>query len=259
LTSAFDLTASSFERHRAFPAGMPEAIRTAILNCLRRKKVRRILDLGAGTGRIGEAFVQAGDAYVGVDLSLPMLREFAAHSPAACLIQADGRRLSFSDRSFDLVLLMQVLSGMQDPQRLLVEALRVVALHGAVIAGQTVAPDSGVDKKMKRHLNLVLKEMGMAMHEPKKSRETALSWLEARASHRAHVTAARWTAERTPQQFIARHRTGARFASLPAAAQEQALGKLGAWAEKTFSSLEQKFVEEHSFELDVFEIGQLGN
>ena len=42
----------------------------------------RLLDLGAGTGRIGRPFVAAGDDYVGVDLSLGMLREFARRAGA---------------------------------------------------------------------------------------------------------------------------------------------------------------------------------
>lgn len=255
MNSSFDRTATAFDRHRALPAGVAEAIRAAVWKTTGKSPKASVLDVGAGTGRIGRAFVEAGDFYVGVDLSWEMLREFAAHNPAASLIQADGSRLPFSGCAFDLVMLMQVLSGSERPSRLLDEVLRILTLHGAVVAGQTVMPSSGVDAQMKHTLDLFLKETGLVMHEPKKSRGQGLAWLEAHASQYTRVTAAKWMAERTPRQFITRHRTGARFAALPTGVQEKALNELSTWAEKTFGALDKKSVEEHSFELEVFELG----
>ena len=43
----------------------------------------RILEIGCGTGRIGSQFTAAGDNYLGVDLSLGMLREFQQKRPRA--------------------------------------------------------------------------------------------------------------------------------------------------------------------------------
>jgi SAM-dependent methyltransferase len=83
---AFDITAPTFERPRALPDGVPEAIRRAIL-CSVGVKSPRLLDVGAGTGRIGAAFVAAGDDYVGVDLSFAMLCAFAQRGTAR-LVQA---------------------------------------------------------------------------------------------------------------------------------------------------------------------------
>src|SRR4051812_25298880 len=74
--SVYDGVAPSFERHRALPEGVPEKIRAAILVAVSSPRPR-LLDLGAGTGRIGWCFAEAGDDYVAVDLSLGMLREFA--------------------------------------------------------------------------------------------------------------------------------------------------------------------------------------
>ena len=253
MTSTFDVTATTFDRHRALPRGVAEAIRATILLAIGKQKAR-VLDLGAGTGRIGKAFVQANDSYVGVDFSLAMLREFAANSRDACLIQADGGQLPFSNRAFDLVLLMQVLSGAANWLGLLDEALRVVASSGAIVIGHAATPASGVDAQLKRRLAFILEEMGTVVYEPRKSREQSLAWLEARAARRAHVTAATWTAERTPAQFIARHRTGARFAALPDNVQTEAMRKLAVWAEAAFGSLDTVFAEEHSFGLEIFEI-----
>lgn len=254
MTSIFDPRAASFDSHRSLPDGVPEAIRAAVRQSSLGSTQRRVLDLGAGTGRIGKAFVAAGEFYVGVDFSLGMLRQFAAQCPVACLLQADGQHLPFPDHTFDLVLLMQVVSGAASWERLLCEALRVVGRPGAIVVGNTVAPISGVDAQLKRQLRAILGSMGVAMHEPKKSKTDALTWLKARSAGHKEVVAAHWTAERSTEQFIARHRTGARFAALPAQVQEEALRRLSAWAEARFGALNKRFEEDFSFVLDVFKI-----
>lgn len=251
LTSTFDITASTFDRHRALPAGVAEAIRAAIYRSTGKPETARVLDLGAGTGRIGKAFVEAHDSYIAVDVSSSMLREFLAHGDAT-VAQADGRQLPFRDGAFDLVLLMQVLSGTHNWKELLAEAGRVLAQDGAMVVGHTSNPTDGVDAQMKQRLATILQEMGVATHEPQKARGQAMAWLEARAARHLHVTAASWTAQRTPREFLLRHRTGARFVALPAAVQEEALQKLAAWAEKKFASLDTRFSEEHRFELEIF-------
>jgi ubiquinone/menaquinone biosynthesis C-methylase UbiE len=254
MNSIFDPSAASFDTHRSLPNGVPEAIRAAVCQSAGGSTLRRILDLGAGTGRIGKAFVQADDFYVGVDFSLGMLREFAAQCPSACLVQADGQDLPFSDCTFDFVLLMQVLGGAASWPKLLDESLRVVRRPGEIVVGHTVAPTLGVDAQLKRQLTTILESMGVTMHEPKKSKGSALERLRARCSLYKHMVAAHWTAERSAEQFIARHRTGARFSALPADVQEEALGKLSAWAEATLGAPNKRFEEGFSFNLDIFQM-----
>jgi ubiquinone/menaquinone biosynthesis C-methylase UbiE len=160
---AFDGVAPSFERHRALPDGAPEAIRTAVLGAVEAASPR-LLDLGAGTGRIGIPFVAAGDDYVGVDLSFGMLSEFrrraADSGRAPRLVQADGERLPFADASFDAIMLIQVFGGMRGWRRLLAEARRVLCGAGVLVLGRAVAPPDGLDARMKARLALLLDEIG---------------------------------------------------------------------------------------------------
>ena len=170
MQSNFDPTASNFERYRSLPAEVPRAIRAAIWGALRLSTAARVLEIGAGTGRIGKAFVAAGDFYVGVDTSLAMLQEFPATSKSCILAQADGRQLPFRDGTFDVVLLMQVLSGIGDWQGILSETRRVLLPGGSVAVGHTISPESGIDAQLKRQLAAILEEMGVAWHRPKESR-----------------------------------------------------------------------------------------
>jgi ubiquinone/menaquinone biosynthesis C-methylase UbiE len=252
-TSAFDATAATFERNRPMPSGVPEAIRSAILQAARVPGPARVLDLGAGTGRFGKAFVAAGDLYTGVDLSFSMLREFRANSTSACLAQADGQQLPFRDGSFDVVMLMQVLSGAGNWEGILSETRRILRVGGVVGVGHTVSSQEGMDVQLKHQLDLILEEMNVVWYQPQQARRQALAWLESSAGRRVHLCAAQWTAITTPREFLARHRTGARFAALPASIQEESLQQLGTWTKTAFGSLDAAFPEERSFELDVFE------
>ena len=251
--ATFDAAAATFERHRALPGEAPKAIRASIWTAAGLTTPAQVLDIGAGTGRIGRAFVEAGDSYTGVDTSLAMLQEFSCQSPNCTLLQADGRSLPFADDSFDVVLLMQVLSGAEDWRGVLVEACRVLRPGGCIVVGHTVSPESGIDAQLKRRLRAILEEMQVPFVRPEEARNLALAWLMSHAVRHVHSIAASWTAEVTVEGFLKRHRTGARFAELPAAVREQALTALRAWAKGHFGSLDADFPEIHNFEVDIFE------
>jgi ubiquinone/menaquinone biosynthesis C-methylase UbiE len=251
-SSRFDSVAPTFDRHRALPDGVPEAIRAAVLGAVEAASPR-LLDLGAGTGRIGIPFVAAGDDYVGVDLSFGMLGAFAQRGGsgrAPRLVQADGEHLPFRDATFDAVMLIQVFGGMRGWRRLLVEARRVLRGAGVLVLGRAVAPPDGLDARMKQQLALLLGEIG-APADRTNTRQHAQDWLEQEARG-TRLVAATWTARRTPRGFIERHRTGARFSALPAPVKEEALRRLGAWATTAFGSLDAASVEPHGFELQLF-------
>jgi ubiquinone/menaquinone biosynthesis C-methylase UbiE len=257
--SPYDAVAASFDRHRALPPGVAAAIRGAVLAAIRRPSPR-LLDLGAGTGRIGLAFVAAGDDYLGVDLSFGMLREFARRAdgqdgPAPRLIQTDGRALPFADGMFDAVLLIQVLGAAQNRQELMAEARRVLRLPGLLIIAMTTLPAVGLDTRMKEHLKLVLAEMGIAPYHV--SGREHLRHLEHSLSQPCErLVAAAWRVERTPRAFLDRQRTGAHFSTLPESTREEALCRLSRWAAATFGSLDAAVSERHEFELRVFRFEQ---
>jgi ubiquinone/menaquinone biosynthesis C-methylase UbiE len=248
--SAYDAAAPAFERHRALPESVPPAVRAAVLAAV-AAPAPRLLDLGAGTGRFGRPFVAAGDDYVGVDLSLGMLHEFARHgTPPPRLAQADGEHLPFADAVFDVVLMVQVFGGMRGWRRVLAETRRVLRPHGALMIGRVVAPADGLDARLKQRLAEILAEHRVAT-ERRNVREDVEHSLSGLAE-RQTTTVATWSAERTPRRYIERQRTGARFALLPRAAGEAALAALASWAIATFGGLDAVVRETHVFELQTF-------
>ena len=254
-TSTYDVVAPTYDEYRALSDGVVARIRAEVLEASGPSSRPRLLDLGAGSGRIGRAFVAAGDDYVGVDLSLGMLRQFTRRADTSGrqprVAQADGQRLPFAGAAFDAVLLIQVFGGLRGWRRVLAEARRVLRSRGALCLGRSVMPDDGVDARMKERLAAILIEMGVAPDE-KNAREDVHHWLESTAESGPAVVAATWDADRTPQGFLDRHRTGARFSVLPEPVKEEALRTLRAWAVATFGSLDAVSSERHVFELRIF-------
>jgi SAM-dependent methyltransferase len=240
---------------------VPETIRAAILDAIGdgaapgRPRVPRpripqprILDLGAGSGRIGREFVRAGDDYTGADLSFGMLHAFAASAPAPRLAQADAANLPFAAATFDAVLLVQVLSRASDWRALLSDAIRVLRPDGTLIIGRVAAPDDGVDARMKSRLAAILAEMDIHPYRDQ-FRDEALSWLAGRIPGPVTVTAATWTAERRASAFLERHAAGARLAKLDEATRREAMRLLADWAAEAFGGLDTVVSERHDFQI----------
>ena len=119
-----------------------------------------------------------------------------------------------------------------------------------MLPGRVVAPDDGVDARMRQRLAGLLVERGIALDRPNARADVERSL--AGAAARRVVTVARWSAERTPRGFIERHRTGARFAALPEPVKQEALAALAEWAAATFAGLDTAVREAHAFELQIF-------
>jgi demethylmenaquinone methyltransferase/2-methoxy-6-polyprenyl-1,4-benzoquinol methylase len=245
--NVYDAMAPDFERRRSLPDGVAEAVRGTILQS-GLPPLPRLLDLGAGTGRIGRPFVLAGDDYTGADLSFGMLKAFAGQHPGARLTQADGARLPFADAAFDAVMLVQILNKVERWRHLLTDTIRVLRPGGIVVAGRVAAPDDGVDARMKDRLAAILEAMDVHPYRGK-FREDAMGWLARALPDRRIVVAATWIAQRTPDGFLERHAGGARFRVLPEPVKQEAMHRLRVWAAEQFGSLDTVFAENYRFEL----------
>src|SRR6202171_6022624 len=189
--SDFDLVAAEFERHRALTDLATQQITEAVLSLLKPAKVN-LLDLGAGTGRLGRAFFNAQVRYVGVDTSYAMLDRFRVNSKSrngSCpsLVQADGCFLPFGDGTFTAVLLAHVLSVSQNWQELLAEACRVLDSDGFLILAQRVGPANGVDAQLRGQLKTILARMSIEMPEAGKMKRDARTWLGIAANSQEHI------------------------------------------------------------------------
>ena len=97
----------------------------------------RVLDVGCGSGRIGEFVLDAGAAhYVGVDFSEPMIElarsRLARFADKAELIQADFLSATL-DGSFDVVLALGLFDYLPEPHRFGRRMFELCAEGGCVV------------------------------------------------------------------------------------------------------------------------------
>jgi ubiquinone/menaquinone biosynthesis C-methylase UbiE len=100
---------------------------------------QRILDIGCSTGTgAGEFIDMSTNEYYGIDVSPRYTQIASRHHPKGHFLTMDARKLTFEDRSFDVIIFLGVLHHMSDDliRDCLKEVSRVVKRDGYVIVGE---------------------------------------------------------------------------------------------------------------------------
>lgn len=128
---SFHRQAGDYDNHAVVQGRVVE--RLACVLEARRLNPARVLDVGAGTGRLLASLRQLyPDALtVGADLAFGMCRTAAHHlSGAALLVNADAERLPFAGSSFDLVLSSSTFQWLPSLDAAFAEVRRVLVPGG---------------------------------------------------------------------------------------------------------------------------------
>lgn len=115
-----------------------DRVEAAILKGLGERRFASLLDLGTGTGRMLELLAPLYDRAVGIDASPSMLSVARANLDAAGVANAQVRlgdiyNLPLPRDAFDVVTIHQVLHFLDDPERALGEAARVLRPGGRML------------------------------------------------------------------------------------------------------------------------------
>lgn len=89
----------------------------------------RVLDVGGGTGRIAAELRSNGGRVVVLDASRPMLAQ-ARRKDGLTLVQGSATALPFLDGAFDLVVCVDALHHLPEPERVVEEVARVLRPGG---------------------------------------------------------------------------------------------------------------------------------
>jgi SAM-dependent methyltransferase len=96
---------------------------------------RRVLDAGCGLGYGSKMLLRAGAAeVVGVDIAEPVVEAAsAAEEPGLTFQSADVAALHFEDGRFDLIVCLEVIEHVHEPQRVIGELARLLAPGGILV------------------------------------------------------------------------------------------------------------------------------
>jgi len=108
-----------------------------------------LLEICCGTGMVGRNLKAAGWHVCGVDLTPGMAEEANQHFPCIC---SPAESIPYLDNTFDAVLLRQAYFLLDDGQKVLAEASRVLKEDGIFILSQTV-PFSAEDSAWLEHIH----------------------------------------------------------------------------------------------------------
>ena len=115
-----------------------ENVEQAMTRLIGRERVDTVVDLGTGTGRVLELFAEQARQLYGIDSSREMLAiartSLEKHGvKQAELRQADVYALPLADSSADVVTVHQVLHFLDEPQKALFEARRILKPSGRLL------------------------------------------------------------------------------------------------------------------------------
>lgn len=127
-----------------------------------------VLEVGVGTGLTIPLYPE-GVRIVGVDLSLPMLREAAeraergGRTPDVALLRMDAEELAFPDESFDAVWAPYVVSVVPRPRRVVAEMGRVCRRGGLVAVVNHFSSRNRLGRWFERRLTPLTRHMGFRL------------------------------------------------------------------------------------------------
>jgi ubiquinone/menaquinone biosynthesis C-methylase UbiE len=253
----FDSQAATYDQRAGLPGQAGREVARALLELAEVQAGDVVVEVGAGTGQIGQWLAHESVRYVGFDLSPSMLHLFRRrldHWGVACtLLVADGNqgwplreasvRVIFSSRALHLLPLSHVVA----------ESLRVVWPERArLIVGRVQWSSLSLQTQMKQQLHQLLRQHGLPAREGEQHQQRLLAcWCQHGAQAITPLVAARWRVVSTPGEALTTwcNKPGLGGLDPPARLKQAILLDLAAWAEATFGDLEQQVESEAAYVL----------
>jgi len=108
-----------------------------------------VLDVGTGTGRMVELFAAASDRFVAIDNSAKIANLSAAVAAKVEIKLRDFNILPVEDGAFDTIMFHQVLHYAQDPEAVIAESIRALAIGGRLVIVDFAAHEGFTDDFMR--------------------------------------------------------------------------------------------------------------
>ena len=204
----FDDHASQFDRTRGIPSRAVEEIVKAIASLAPILPESVLLEIGAGTGKIGFHLSKLPIKYIGFDLSNQMLEIFRKRlnstNTDSLLVETDGNsNWPADDGSVDIIFAARVLH-LLEPHHVVKETLRVGKSSGSVIiTGRIRRDNQSVKSRMRHRMRELLEIRGINVKDAKSALVSIYGKLEACGGERIRPRfVSRWSRPSSPLQSI---------------------------------------------------------
>ncbi len=233
---SFDTLAGVFDDHRSLPSEALWALYHDFVSAASADPLR-IVEPGAGTGRIAIPALAAGHHVTAIDVSQPMLDAFTTRLESlpelrarATLVVADATTLPLEDDSFDMGLLAQMLYLIPDWERVLDELVRLVRPGGDVVLVQERSAMSPALRDWDSAWRAAVESAGYR-HMPQRPNDAeAVAALERRSDHVTEHVIATWPFGQTATDADAGlRRLRPLYETLDDAAWAEAVERFGHW------------------------------
>jgi len=128
--AGYDLAASDYDKKEKYLDSFEKGKVMELLGDIYNKK---ILDAGAGTGRLSAAMAKAGAEIIALDISKAMLKVLKRKNPRVQTVVGDAEALPFAGETFDWVVAAFLIVHLKDPSRFFDEAYRVLKDGGRLL------------------------------------------------------------------------------------------------------------------------------
>ena len=252
----FDEQAASFDSRTGLTGAVAAQVALAVGQLSGVANGATLVEIGAGTGEIGDFLAQQNLTYIGLDQSDAMLDEFRARlgmESKARLICADanrhwpvedgGAQVIFGSRVFHLL----------DTGHVEKEVLRVANPGGAVFLwGRVVRDENSVSSQMRSRMRELLIEQGLTPRKARQKRDSLLKNLSQHGTLLEPAVAAAWDKTTSPEQSVNSWANKDSMGGIvpPAAVKAAILDELMKWAAKQFGSTQAETVSQEQYILE---------
>jgi hypothetical protein len=245
-----------FEARAGFPEGVAEQIAAAVRDCAGLGDGDLILEIGAGTGLIGQWLARPPTRYLGLDNSQPMLDAFTPRLPdggQATLRYADANRpWPVADRTARVIFGSRVFQ-LLDPEHLVDEANRVAHPAGAMlIHGKLDRQEDSPKVVLRRKLHERLQAHGLRPRQAGRLLDRILERASATGGTILPLrTVASWQRTVRPSDVIDEWRQTYSMGGItpPADISAAVLAELAAWVAETYGDPPKPVTTEESYVL----------
>ena len=254
----YDGQADTFDKRTGLSWQTCRSIAAAVRQLAGLTQNDTLLEIGAGTGEIGSHLIRLPGAYIGFDLSYPMLEKFRMRlsdpPPNTTILQADGChawpvadhsvRVVFSSRALHLLPVEHVAS----------EFYRVAAIQKAMlIIGRVIRDKNSIKAAMRKQMRQFLEQQGVQGLSSRKNRDQIISVCQQRGARKIEqISAASWETHFSPIDSITswESKPGLAGKTVSQKVKQRVMEQLRDWAMQEFGSLTEPLPSTENYILE---------